>query len=89
MGSEFILDRRLGYAPGLMGGNLWFFGTAADSALAAAEKGVTAAAETQGVITAFPGGIAGSGSKAGSRYSFSIASTYEKYCHALRQNTLT
>ena len=32
----------------------------------------------------FPGGIAGSGSKAGSRYSFAIASTYEKFCPTLR-----
>jgi len=32
----------------------------------------------------FPGGIAASGSKAGSRYSFSIASTYEKFCPTLR-----
>jgi formylmethanofuran--tetrahydromethanopterin N-formyltransferase len=39
---------------------------------------------TPGVITPFPGGIAGSGSKAGSRYSFTIASTYEAYCPTLR-----
>jgi formylmethanofuran--tetrahydromethanopterin N-formyltransferase len=31
----------------------------------------------------FPGGIAGSGSKAGSKYKFTIASTYEKYCPLL------
>jgi formylmethanofuran--tetrahydromethanopterin N-formyltransferase len=31
----------------------------------------------------FPGGIAGSGSKAGSKYKFTIASTYEKYCPQL------
>jgi formylmethanofuran--tetrahydromethanopterin N-formyltransferase len=31
----------------------------------------------------FPGGIAGSGSKAGSRYSFAVASTYEKFCPLL------
>ncbi|MBL9124250.1 MAG: formylmethanofuran--tetrahydromethanopterin N-formyltransferase, partial [Planctomycetaceae bacterium] len=31
-----------------------------------------------------PGGVAASGSKAGSRYSFSIASTYEKFCPTLR-----
>jgi formylmethanofuran--tetrahydromethanopterin N-formyltransferase len=31
----------------------------------------------------FPGGIAGSGSKAGSKYKFAIASTYEKYCPLL------
>ena len=31
----------------------------------------------------FPGGIAGSGSKAGSKYKFAFASTYEKYCPEL------
>jgi formylmethanofuran--tetrahydromethanopterin N-formyltransferase len=31
-----------------------------------------------------PGGVAASGSKAGSRYKFSIASTYENYCPTLR-----
>jgi formylmethanofuran--tetrahydromethanopterin N-formyltransferase len=36
------------------------------------------------VITPFPGGVAASASKIGSRYSFSIASTYEKYCPTLR-----
>ena len=84
LGGEFILDRRLGYADGLMGGNLWFFGKDADSALDAAVKGVEAIQECPDVITTFPGGIAGSGSKAGSKYSFSIASTYEKFCPALR-----
>jgi formylmethanofuran--tetrahydromethanopterin N-formyltransferase len=83
LGGEFVLDRRLGYAPGLMGGNLWFFGANTDAALEAAERGVDAVKDTPGVITTFPGGIAGSGSKAGSRYSFSIASTYEKYCPKL------
>lgn len=85
LGGEFILDRRLGWADGLMGGNLWFFGADADAALTAAELGVEAVRKSPGVITTFPGGIAGSGSKAGSRYSFSIASTYEKYCPLLRE----
>ena len=31
----------------------------------------------------FPGGIAGSGSKAGSKYRFAVASTYEKFCPML------
>lgn len=84
LGGEFILDRRFGYADGLMGGNLWFFGKDADSALLAAERGVAAVENCPGVIMPFPGGIAGSGSKAGSRYSFSIASTYEKFCPLLR-----
>jgi formylmethanofuran--tetrahydromethanopterin N-formyltransferase len=84
LGGEFVLDRRLGFAPGLMGGNLWLFGKDVDSALAAAEKGAAAVAKVPGVIMPFPGGVAASGSKAGSRYKFAIASTYEKYCPELR-----
>src|SRR5262245_51198619 len=80
LGGEFIIDRRLGYADGLMGGNLWYFGDSVDSALAAAERGVAAVERCPGVIMPFPGGIAGSGSKAGSNYKFMFASTYEKYC---------
>ena len=77
---------RFGYRDGLMGGNLWFMGATLDAALAAAERGAQAVAATPGVIMPFPGGIAASGSKAGSRYSFSIASTYRRVLpHAARQ----
>src|SRR5262245_44878190 len=83
LGGEFVLDRRLGYADGLMGGNLWYFGESEEAALAAAEAGVKAVEACPGVIMPFPGGIAGSGSKAGSKYKFSFASTYEKFCPQL------
>lgn len=86
LGGEFVLDRRFGYADGLMGGNLWFFGATSDAALAAAECAVAAVAQCPGVIMPFPGGIAGSGSKAGSKYRFMFASTYEKYCPLLRDD---
>jgi formylmethanofuran--tetrahydromethanopterin N-formyltransferase len=86
LGGEFVLDRRLGYADGLMGGNLWFFGATEDAALAAAEAGVAAVNNCPGVIMPFPGGIAGSGSKAGSKYKFAFASTFEKYCPKLVSN---
>ena len=86
LGGEFVLDRRLGYADGLMGGNLWFFGDSVDSALEAAEAGAQAVAKTPGVVMCFPGGIAGSGSKPGSAYSFSIASTFEKFCPLLQDD---
>lgn len=85
LGGEFVLDRRFGFQDGLMGGNLWFFGADIDSALLAAERAAAAAGTVPGVILPFPGGVAGSGSKAGSRYSFSIASTYEKFCPTLRE----
>src|SRR5262245_40896085 len=83
LGGEFILDRRLGYSDGLMGGNLWYFGETEAAALAAAEAGVAAVHACPGVIMPFPGGIAGSGSKAGSKYKFAFASTYEKFCPQL------
>ena len=86
LGSEFVLDRRFGYADGLMGGNLWYFGESLAAALAAAERGVAAVEKCPGVIMPFPGGIAGSGSKAGSKYKFMFASTYEKYCPLLKDD---
>lgn len=85
LGGEFVIDRRFGYRDGLMGGNLWFLGDSVDSALDAAVRAHAAVAATPGVIAPFPGGIAASGSKAGSKYSFAIASTYEKYCPTLRE----
>ncbi len=84
LSGEFVCERRCGFADGLMGGNLWFFGATADAALDAATKGAAAAGEVPGVILPFPGGVASSGSKAGSKYKFTIASTYAEYCPTLR-----
>ncbi len=84
LSGEFVLDRRFGYRDGLMGGNLWLLGATPDAALLAAERAAQAASEVAGVILPFPGGLAASGSKAGSRYRFSIASTFEAYCPTLR-----
>ncbi|MCX7665712.1 MAG: formylmethanofuran--tetrahydromethanopterin N-formyltransferase [Gemmataceae bacterium] len=85
LSGEFIIERRIGYREGLMGGNLWFFGKTADGALEAADRAAQAASTIAGVSLPFPGGVAASGSKAGSRYSFSIASTYAEYCPTLRE----
>jgi len=85
LSGEFVLDRRFGYRDGLMGGNLWLMGATPDAALEAAERGRDGAARMPGVILPFPGGLASSGSKAGSKYKFSIASTYEAFCPTLRE----
>ncbi len=84
LSGEFVIDRRFGYRDGLMGGNLWFLGRDADAALLAAERAVAAVRAVPGVILPFPGGVAASGSKAGSRYKFTIASTYEAFCPTLK-----
>jgi formylmethanofuran--tetrahydromethanopterin N-formyltransferase len=85
LSGEFICERRCGWSDGLMGGNLWFFGASPDAALDAAMFAASAAAKVPGVILPFPGGVAGSGSKAGSSYKFAIASTYAEYCPTLRE----
>jgi formylmethanofuran--tetrahydromethanopterin N-formyltransferase len=85
MAGEFVIERRFGWSDGLMGGNLWFMGRDLDAALLAAQRAVEAVRSIPGVITPFPGGVAASGSKAGSRYKFSVASTYEAFCPTLRE----
>ncbi len=85
LGGEFFLSRRFGFRDGVMGGNLWFFGPDEDVAIDAAERAAAAVEQTSDVITTFPGGIAASGSKAGSSYPFLIASTYAEYCPTLRE----
>jgi formylmethanofuran--tetrahydromethanopterin N-formyltransferase len=85
LAGEFVIERRFGWSDGLMGGNLWFMGRDLDAALLAAQRAAEAVRSVPGVITPFPGGVAASGSKAGSRYSFSVASTYEAFCPTLRE----
>ncbi len=84
MAGEFVIDRRFYWRDGLMGGNLWFMGRDLDAALLAAQRAEEAVRSLPGVITPFPGGVAASGSKAGSRYKFTVASTYEAFCPTLR-----
>ncbi|MCC7422719.1 MAG: formylmethanofuran--tetrahydromethanopterin N-formyltransferase [Planctomycetaceae bacterium] len=86
MGGEFTIDRRFGFRDGIMGGNLWFFAESVDASLEAAERGVRAIQKLRGTIMPFPGGIAASGSKAGSRYKFLFASTNVPFCPTLRDN---
>ena len=84
LGGEFYLTRRFGFADGVMGGNLWFMASSEDASIEAAERSVEALATQPDCVLTFPGGIAASASKAGSRYSFLIASTFAEYCPTLK-----
>lgn len=85
MGGEFVLDREFGYADGIMGGNLWFLSESEDAGIAGGEAAVAACRDVPGVICPFPGGLAASASKAGSKYKFLFASTYAEYCPTLKE----
>jgi len=84
MGGEFYLTRRFGFRDGIMGGNLWFMATSEAASIDAAERAAAAASQCDDCVLTFPGGVASSASKAGSRYSFLIASTYAEYCPTLK-----
>lgn len=84
MGGEFTCETLFGYAEGVMGGNLLMLGRDLSAALAAADRALGAIQGVDGVITPFPGGCTWSGSKAGSRYRFLIASTFQSFCPTLR-----
>lgn len=81
MMGEFIIESELGIAKGVMGGNFFILASSQKAALNAAEKALKAIHSVEGVITPFPGGVCGAGSKVGSRrYKFMHATTNEKYC---------
>lgn len=84
MMGEFLIEKEMGYAKGIMGGNLWFFCNTEDAAIKSAERAVEAISKIKGTITPFPGGICASGSKIGSRYKFLTASTNLKLCPSIR-----
>jgi formylmethanofuran--tetrahydromethanopterin N-formyltransferase len=84
MDGEFVIEESLGVNKGVAGGNVILQGRSLVPTLDAARRGVDAIAKLEGVITPFPGGVARSGSKVGSRYKGIIASTADAYCPTLR-----
>jgi formylmethanofuran--tetrahydromethanopterin N-formyltransferase len=84
MDGEFVVEESLGVGKGVGGGNIIIQAKTLDIALAAARRGVAAIALLDGAITPFPGGVARSGSKVGSRYKALRASTAEWFCPTLR-----
>jgi formylmethanofuran--tetrahydromethanopterin N-formyltransferase len=84
MEGEFLCEERFGIVQGVGGGNIIILAEEAATALRAAEAAADAMRAVEGAITPFPGGIARSGSKVGSRYSGQIASTNHVLCPTLR-----
>lgn len=89
MEGEFLVEESFGVLKnGVGGGNFLILAEDDASALAAAEAAVAAMRKVAGVILPFPGGVARSGSKIGSRgYAALVASTNDAYCPTLRAST--
>jgi formylmethanofuran--tetrahydromethanopterin N-formyltransferase len=84
MEGEFLVEERFGIVKGVGGGNLIMLAEDTAPALRAAEAAVAEMRAVDGAIMPFPGGIARSGSKVGSRYKGQIASTNHALCPTLR-----
>ncbi len=82
MMGEFIIERYIGYAGGVMGGNLWFFCKDIEAALEAGDRAVDAIGGIEGAITSFD--VCSAGSKVETRYPEIGPTTNHPYCPALR-----
>jgi formylmethanofuran--tetrahydromethanopterin N-formyltransferase len=84
MDGEFLCEEFVGVERGVAGGNIILQSRTQELGLAAARRASEAVAKLPGVIAPFPGGVARSGSKVGSRYKGLVASTSDPYCPTLR-----
>ena len=85
MDGEFVCEATTGLSrSGVGGGNLIIMGQGTAATLAAAQAAVKAIGAVPDVIVPFPGGIARSGSKVGSKYKGLKASTNDAFCPTLR-----
>ncbi|MGC9443507.1 MAG: formylmethanofuran--tetrahydromethanopterin N-formyltransferase [Candidatus Methanospirareceae archaeon] len=82
MMGEFVIERRISYQRGVMGGNLWLFCTSLTSALEAGERAVAAIENVEGVIAPF--GICSAGSKPETNFPEIGPTTNHWYCPTLK-----
>lgn len=82
MFGEFVIERYLGYAEGVAGGNVWFFCESEDSALEVGERAVEALRDVEGVITPFD--VCSAGSKPETKFPEIGPTTNHPYCPSLR-----
>jgi formylmethanofuran--tetrahydromethanopterin N-formyltransferase len=84
MDGEFLVADVVGAEKGVAGGNIIVQSVDQAAGLAAVRRATEAIWQLPGVITPFPGGVARSGSKVGSRYKGLVASTSDPFCPTLR-----
>jgi len=84
MDGEFLCAEYTARTSAVGGGNFLVLGRSREQVLAACEGAVRAIRRLPNVLLPFPGGIARSGSKVGSKYKSLMASTNDAYCPTLR-----
>ncbi len=85
MDGEFVCEDSVPRTSAVGGGNFLVLADTIHGALHASDAAVRAIKQIPGAITPFPGGVARSGSKVGSRYKMLSASTNDAFCPTLRE----
>ncbi|MFO0012663.1 MAG: formylmethanofuran--tetrahydromethanopterin N-formyltransferase [Planctomycetota bacterium] len=84
MDGEFVCQDSVCRSSAVGGGNFLVLADTIHGALHASDAAVRAIKKVRGCITPFPGGVARSGSKVGSKYKSLKASTNDAFCPTLR-----
>ena len=87
MDGEFVCQDTVCRQGAVGGGNFLVLADTIHGALHACEYAVSAIKRLRDCITPFPGGVARSGSKVGSKYKMLSASTNDAFCPTLREQT--
>ena len=84
MDGEFVCEAKTARTAAVGGGNFLVLSESLSGALRACETAMDAMRQLPNIIMPFPGGVARSGSKVGSKYSWLTASTNHVFCPTLR-----
>ncbi len=80
---DFIIERFLGFARGVMGANFWIMCQTKEAVMEAGRKALEAIHKVEGVVTPF--GICSAGSKPETRYPWIGPTTNHPFCPSLKE----
>jgi len=83
MVSDFLIERNLGYAGGIMGANFWYMCKTKRAVMEAGRKALKAISQIEGVVTPFD--ICSAGSKPETRFPWIGPTTNHPYCPTLKE----
>ncbi|KKN17509.1 hypothetical protein LCGC14_0965170 [marine sediment metagenome] len=87
MGHDFLIEKELSYAPGVMGGNLWLLCDSVNSGINVGREVVKIVAEIDDVCTTFD--VCSAGSKIETKFPEIGPSTNHHYCPTLKDKLST
>lgn len=84
---DFLIERFIGYARGIAGGNFWYMCKTKKQVVLAGKKALVAIHQVEGVTTPFD--VCSAGSKTETRFPLIGPTTNQPYCPSLKRNLRT